>query len=58
MAGEIAELQEEEQAAVDNTPESLRDSERAQRSQECSDQIESAVESLGSAVDDLENAIA
>ena len=50
---ELEEIRDEEQAAFDNMPESLQESERGGTMQEAIDNLESAVGSVEEAVDSL-----
>ena len=54
---EIEALQEEEQDALDNLPESLQEGERGQAMQEAADNLESAASSVQEALDYLEEAM-
>lgn len=54
---DIEALQEEEQEAYDNLPESLQDGERGQAMQEAADNLEYAASSIQEALDYLEEAM-
>lgn len=54
---EIEALQEEEQDAYDNMPESLQEGERGQAMQEAADNLEYAASSVQEALDYLEEAM-
>lgn len=54
---DIEALQEEEQDAYDNLPESLQDGERGQAMQEAADNLEYAANSVQEALDYMEEAM-
>lgn len=54
---QIENLQQEEQDAYDNLPESLQDSERGERMQEAADELENAASSVDEVIDYINNAI-
>lgn len=54
---EIEAMQEEEQEALDNLPESLQEGERGQAMQEAADNLECAASSVQDALDYLEEAM-
>lgn len=51
---ELSSLQEEEQEAYDNMPESLQESERGQAACECADDLESECSSLEDVIQNLQ----
>ena len=58
LAGELEEIQTEEQEYFDNMPESLQPGEKGDAAQAATDAIETAVDHLRDAASDIENAIA
>lgn len=56
LRDDAIEIQDEEQESLDNLPESLQDSEQAERMESSILGIEEAVECLTSAIDELEGA--
>ena len=54
---ELGDLYDEEQAAYDNLPDSLRESEAGQKRMSNADDIDSAINSIDSAISDIESSI-
>lgn len=54
LKGQFEELRDEEEECYDNLPESLQDSERGERMQECIDFIDDLLNELDSAVGSME----
>ena len=54
LKGQFEELRDEEEECYDNLPESLQDSERGERMQECIDYIDDLLNELDSAVGSME----
>ena len=57
IKSQLGELQQEEQDAYDNLPESLQDSERGERIQEAAENMEYAATSIDEVIDYINNAI-
>lgn len=54
MQAEVDCIRDEEQEALDNLPESLQEAEKGERMQECIDLLEEVSDSIGDAVDNLD----
>ena len=57
IVAELENVRDEESDAFSNMPESLQDSERGQKAREAVDTLETAVDSITSETDNLENIV-
>lgn len=57
LISEVEDITQEEQAAFDNMPEGLQDSERGEKSQECIDNLENLSADISTASENIDEII-